>query len=399
MRVLCLDIEGGYGGSSRSLYFFLKHMDRARVTPEVWCKREGPVTGLYEALGIPCRVEPAMPKFTSVPRLSRNLYLTGRGLWDSWRAGDFLDRLAEAARERFDLVHFNHEGLYHLAHRLRGRVGSPATMHVRTRPPAGPFARFQARTMCRSVDRLVYITENEREHVRALGGQCPGEVVYNIVEPPGQNAEPWPGLPRDKFLVASISNFSHTRGVHLLADLAGALRAMGRDDVHFVVAGSMDVPRSFPGELGAVARRGGNFADYVGERGLAGMFTFLGHVGEPERVLAACPALVKLELGLCPWSRDILEAMAFGRAVVTVGEYETFVSPGETGIMLPRFDAPEMARRLAALADDPALAERLGRAARERVAALCDGPSRAADLAAVWEDAVTGRDATTGGRR
>ena len=28
IRVLCLDIEGGYGGSSRSLYFSLQNMDR-----------------------------------------------------------------------------------------------------------------------------------------------------------------------------------------------------------------------------------------------------------------------------------------------------------------------------------------------------------------------------------
>ena len=65
MRVLCLDIEGGFGGSSRSLYYLLKHLDRGRVAPTVWCRKPGPIQERYEALGIPVAVMPEI--VTPVP--------------------------------------------------------------------------------------------------------------------------------------------------------------------------------------------------------------------------------------------------------------------------------------------------------------------------------------------
>ena len=66
MRVLCLDIEGGYGGSSRSLYKSLRYMDRGMAEPYVWCNRDGPIVSRYHNIGISCRHSPQMPKSTSV---------------------------------------------------------------------------------------------------------------------------------------------------------------------------------------------------------------------------------------------------------------------------------------------------------------------------------------------
>jgi len=89
LRVLCLDIEGGHGGSSRSLVELLRHVDRAAVAPEVWCRRDGPTRARLEALGLPVRIAPDMPKVSSLPRLSRNLAVYGRFALDWARAGGF----------------------------------------------------------------------------------------------------------------------------------------------------------------------------------------------------------------------------------------------------------------------------------------------------------------------
>ena len=77
LRVLCLDIEGGYGGSSRSLFESIRHLDRDRVSPEVWCGREGPIQVRYRALDVPCRTV-SWPRYSALPRLSRNLLGWGR---------------------------------------------------------------------------------------------------------------------------------------------------------------------------------------------------------------------------------------------------------------------------------------------------------------------------------
>jgi glycosyltransferase involved in cell wall biosynthesis len=212
-------------------------------------------------------------------------------------------------------------------------------------------------------------------------------VIYNIVTS-SLDAKPHPQVPADhRFRIACLSNYSWSRGLDRLAEVAKHLMMKGRHDVLFVMAGDMGLSRSLPGELGSVARAGGTLGDYVARRGVGDMFLFLGHVTEPEGVLAACHALVKPTRENNPWGRDILEALAAGRPVLTCGAYDRFVESGVTGVLQPEFDAGALAAEIARLADDRGLAARMGRAGRERVLALCDGKARAAELLDLWEGA------------
>ncbi len=384
MRVLCLDIEGGYGGSSRSLFESIRHLP-PEATVEVWCRQQGPVRERYEMLGVTCRVSPDMPHFSSLPRLSRNLYVFSRFLMSWRRSGRFRAQLAEAAKH-FDLVHFNHEGLFLLACWLRRRAGAsmPLTMHIRTHLPSALFSRWQYRRAVDACDRFVYITENEQRRVAQLVGRsAPGTVIYNIVAPPA--VQPRADLIADpRFKVVAVSNYAFIRGIDRLIDVAAALKARGRTDVLFVIAGRMTLPRSLSGELGQVARAGGDLADFARESDVAEMFKFLGHVSEPENVILACDLLAKPTREYNPWGRDILEAMAFGKPAISVGTYDRFVENGVTGILHAEFDAEQWADEIVRLADDRAQLAALGRAAQERVLKLSDGPSRARDLRDFW---------------
>ena len=391
LRVLCLDIEGGHGGSSRSLFQALKHMDREAAAVEVWCRRPGPVQEWYAALGIPCRVEPDMPKVTAVPRLSRNLYMQAVHLRDAFRSRGFRARLA-AASAAVSAVHLNHESLAGLAAWLRPHTRAAIVVHNRTMLPDNWFARRQVRLMQAGADRLVFITANEEANVRRLGCGTPGEVIHNAAEIPDRMPEPFPGIPLDgRLRVACLSNYSWGRGLDRLVDVAQELRQLGREDVLFVLAGDMGLTAALPGELGRIGARGGSLADYAQARGVAGYFRFLGHVSEPERVLAACAALAKPTREHNPWGRDILEALALGRPVLTVGSCATFVRNGETGVLQPEFSARGMAEALAGLADAPDRIGEMGRRAVAVIRDLCSGPDRAADLVRAWRAAAESR--------
>ena len=67
-------------------------------------------------------------------------------------------------------------------------------------------------------------------------------------------------------------------------------------------------------------------------------------------------------------SRVILEAMAAGRPVVgtAVGGTPELIEDGVTGLLVPRHDPAALAAACERLLDDPALAARLGDAARQR---------------------------------
>lgn len=390
IRVLCLDIEGGHGGSSRSLFASLSHLDRDAVTPEVWCRRKGWIVDAYERREIPCLVRPDMPKTSSLPRFSRNLVAYGRYALDWMRSSDFRARLLARANE-VDVVHMNHEALFGLTAWLKRHSATPVCQHLRTNLIDTPFARWQTRLLARA-DYRVFITANEEATYRRLGGQGPGAVIFNIADPPPSDVVPHPAVPADgRLSVACLSNYSWVRGIDRLVDVAAALAGRGRGDIRFVVAGDMRLPRSLPGRLGEIGRRGGSLADWAEERGLADMFLFLGHVPAPEQVLAACQVLIKPTREANPWGRDIIEALAAGCPVLTVGTFAEFVETGVTGVLQPEFDASALAAQLIRLADDRELCGRWGAAGQQRIARLCNGPSRAAELAGIWQMLAEGR--------
>lgn len=385
LRVLCLDIEGGYGGSSRSLFESIRHLGPGEAAVEVWCCREGPIQPRYQAIGVTTRVTPTMPRFSALPRLSRNINAAARAALAFRRAGTFLEELRREAA-RFDVIHFNHEALFPVARWLRRRTEQPMTMHIRTNLVDTPFARFQTRTIAQTVDHLVFITENEAETFRRLGGRPQAaSVIYNAVDALASAPACHPAVLHDgRFKIACLSNYSYTRGLDRLVDVADALARRGRQ-VLFVMAGHMTLTGSMPGLLGELGRRGGSLADFVAARGQAEMFQFLGHVPDPEAVLAACDALAKPTRENNPWGRDTLEALALGKPVLTCGRYAAFVEDGVTGILQAEFDAGALADAITRLDDDRAWAGRLGEAGRARVRALCDGHARASDLLAVWQ--------------
>ena len=406
MRVLCLDHEGGYGGSSRSLFHLIQNMDRSALDVEVWCRRAGPIRERYAAIGVPVRVVPDMFEVSTVYRLSRNVLLFGQALGQLWRAGRLRRDLVAAVNGRFDVVHFNHPNLFLLARWLRPRTRIPFTMHVRVmledlyegtggkrvsdfvnRHTSAAIARWQTRTMARCIDWFAFITDNERESFMRLGGYGPGKVIYNVADSREEAFPPHPDIPRDgRFKIASLENFRWSRGTDRLADIAEALAKRGRRDFLFIVAGEMALSGMLKGGLGAAARAGGNFTDYVEKRGLADYFLFLGHVASPEQVLAGSDVLVSLTRRVGPWGRAVIEAMTAARPVVAVGRWDRFVQHEVTGIVHERFDAGVFAQELIRLADNRERCAAMGATGRERVRRLCNGPDRAAELFAVWEN-------------
>jgi glycosyltransferase involved in cell wall biosynthesis len=365
-------------------------MDRSAVAPTVWCAREGPIVARYAALCVACQAMPLMPRFTALPRLSRNLYGLTRVALAFRRARPFLAQLLRAANES-DMVHLNHESLSLLARWLKRRSATPIVMHVRTNLVDSPIARCQTRIMAGSADRLVFITENERDNFIRLGGDAArGQVIYNIARAPDEATTPHPAVPQDgRFTIATLANFALVRGTDRLLEVAAELKRRGRRDIRLVVAGDMRLRGRLPRDLKTANPSASSLDQLAKARGLDDVMLFLGHVAEPERVLAACQALLRLSRGDDPWGRDVIEALAAGLPVIATGRYDRFVETGVTGALLHPYSAAEAARAVIALADDRIKAAALGAAGQARVLSLCDGRARAADLLGVWRAAAS----------
>ena len=388
LRVLCLDIEGGHGGSSRSLFNSLSYLDRDKVDVDVWCRKKGAIKDRYRSIDISVDVTIEMPKISSLPRISRNLFFLVLFFLRDWPySRKFRQKLLKKSGD-YDLIHCNHESLYWLARWIKKNLGIPITMHKRTNLCPSVFAYFQMRMISKYVSGIVFITENERNNFKKLGGNIlHSKVIYNIVPVVKKNLLPLEEIPNNnRFKICTLANYSYSRGIDRLIDIALNLKNIGRDEFLFVIAGDISLPRSLPGQLGSIARNGGDLSDYANKMGVGKMFLFLGHVAEPEKVLSACHVLIRPSREYNPWGRDVLEALSFGLPVIATGTYDKFVENGVTGFIFDEFNAQKISECIVKLSQDKKLVEEMGKQGKRRVQDLCNGPNRARDLLRIWQE-------------
>jgi glycosyltransferase involved in cell wall biosynthesis len=342
----------------------------------------------YRRHGIPVTVAPWLPLWRAQPTIRETLAQLARALTATWKARANLRALSRRVNEEFDVVHLNYESLFPVAAWLRTCTRKPLVQHCRARLRRTPWGRLHARLISRLASTFVFITENERAHFLSLGGKD-GTVIHNPKPMTTPDMPPPPILPNDgRLRVGCFSNYSHDRGVDRAVEIATALKRAGRTDIVFVMAGDMTLHRSDPGLLGEIAKRNGTLADYARASDVSDMFIFTGHVSRPEALMRGCDVIVKLSRFDEPWGRDVIEAMSLGKPVLATGTWQGFIENGRCGFLIAPFSPGTFSEKLALLADQRELVERMGGRARSRIDALCDPAARADDLVAVWRSAA-----------
>jgi glycosyltransferase involved in cell wall biosynthesis len=388
--VLYLDVEGGWGGSSRSLYYLIEALDRSAFAPVVLLRKAGPVEERYRAIGVDCRVVPEMPSFRPGDRKNAIAFMLYA--WKLRKLPALLRRLALIVAERdIRLLHINHESLVLTGALIAKRFDLPWVGHVRTLLTPGWFARRVHRLMARAASHVIFITEPNRAHFRMLSGNRfdaeRTSVVHNIIPIPDEAAQPLPTLtePPERFRVLSLTNFSPSRGVDRIVDVAEALQRRREARFAFYLCGRPALTSALTGRAAPYYE---SIVSRVNRSGLDGIVFFPGHVSEPERALATCDALIKLTRQANPWGRDIIEALAAGVPVLTVGSFEDFVTNGVNGFIDKSFDAERMADHLMALADSSEMRQAMHKANRQKARMLFAGEARARDVAAIYRSVL-----------
>ncbi|HEU5216323.1 MAG TPA: glycosyltransferase family 4 protein [Gaiellaceae bacterium] len=246
-------------------------------------------------------------------------------LLSMWRA------LRRAARDA-DLVHA-HWLLTAAVARFGGR---PFLVTLHGSGSAGRFSDVElardrprlVRALLRPAAAVICVSETVAEGLRSVG-------LEPVVIPNGVRVPAEVGAPAEPAEVLYVGRLSPEKNVDTLVEAVG--------DLNLVVAGDGPLRERVPNALGAVPH------------------------AEVERLLERASVLV------APCEREgfglaAAEAMAFGRPVVAAagGALLELVSDGETGLLVPPRDAPALREAVERLLADPALRERLGRAAHER---------------------------------
>ena len=168
------------------------------------------------------------------------------------------------------------------------------------------------------------------------------------------------GVGRGEAYFLFIGMLRYYKGLHFLIDAAR------RVDARIVIVGTGPEGEALHGH----ARECG-----------AGNVVFAGHVSDAEKValLQRCRALVlPSHLRSEAYGMVLIEAAMFGRPLVSceIGTGTSFVNAHEqSGFVVAPCDPEALGRAMATLLADEALADRLGRGARERYERLFSGPA------------------------
>ncbi len=237
------------------------------------------------------------------------------------------------------------------------------------------------RRMYAAATRIVTVGDGYRRKL-AERGVAPGrvEVVPNGVDlatfrsgADGSRVRSEFGL-GDAFVCAYVGTIGMSCGLDVVLRAGRLLRERGRDDVRFLLVGD-----------GAVRER---LQRQAGEAGLPNV-VFTGRLDKrrmPEVLAAADACLVHLarsELFTTVLPSKIFEAAAMARPIVlgVQGFAAELVSDAEAGLCIEPENEQDLVEAVLRLADDPALARRLGAAGRAEIAARYDYDELAARYA------------------
>jgi glycosyltransferase involved in cell wall biosynthesis len=337
--VLHIDIEGGFGGSSRSLFELASRLEPEKLHPVVVHKLHGPVEEWYAGVGIPSIHQQHIPQFVPRKRNSWKIFLV--------KIPEFLYALHayRALRKiiktnRISVVHLNYEGLWLIALLLRLNPGLKIISHCRTVLPDNLWSRFLVRILEKCVQHVFFISPNERDaflrHSRDLKSHS---VLWNIARPvfPLPIEERW----RSKRIVV-LSNIDPQKGIDRCLDLAESLIEAGLSDFRIEIFG---MARS----ASAYVRR---LEQDIQRRSLGDMVQLMGFTKAPEAELKSAFCLLRPSLDSDPWGRDVIEAVSAGIPVLATGAFEGVVVHRRTGFLFEPFDPVSMAATIQELSTD-----------------------------------------------
>jgi glycosyltransferase involved in cell wall biosynthesis len=216
------------------------------------------------------------------------------------------------------------------------------------------------RLAARWCDRLITVSDHQRDWALRLGIGQPGQVVSIPNGVPtsrvqtdraeaGVRAEL--GVGPGQFLILSTGRLAEQKGLEHLIRAAAMLREE-LPELKIALAGSGPLERPL--------------RELVSELGVGGIVSFLGLRSDVGDLLAAADLVVLPSLweGL---SISLLEAMAAGKAVVTtdIGANREVTNHGEVGVLVPPKDSVALAAAIRSAVADRARLVELGRRARE----------------------------------
>ncbi|OGY50284.1 MAG: hypothetical protein A3J65_04615 [Candidatus Buchananbacteria bacterium RIFCSPHIGHO2_02_FULL_45_11b] len=134
------------------------------------------------------------------------------------------------------------------------------------------------------------------------------------------------------------------------------------------------------------------WSDFAKNSGLAGWVKFIGQIEHEDLVnyYAACDFIVNSSTSES-FGKIFVEAAACDKPAIatsTTGSREIIID-GQTGLLSPLGDSPALAKNILRFLNNPALAQNMGRAAKESVSKRFDGGINTREIINFWRELIS----------
>jgi glycosyltransferase involved in cell wall biosynthesis len=352
IKVLKFLTHFGVGGTERQFVYTTAGLDRSRFDVRVGClARIGPFMKDVEALDVPISVYPTHSMYS----------------YQTLRAQVRFAR--QIRRDGVQVVHAY--GFYPNLFAILPAVVGTKSVTIASVRDMGVFSdrhKFKILSQalaCRLADCIVANSNAVREWLMKLGlGRYNIQVIPNGIPIPRRRDQKDPSPIRSEFnldptspLIAVVGRLVRTKGVEFFLDAAASIAARF-PSVRFLIVGDSCVEPQYRVELEQRAR----------DLNLAGKVIFAGQRSDVPEIMREIDISVLPSLSES-FSNTLLESMANGLPAIAtnVGGNPEIVSDGVNGLLVPPKDPAALSRAMVQLLEDPALAQRLGNEAREKV--------------------------------
>ena len=154
---LHLDTEGGWGGSSISLYKIISNLDKNKFKPIVICRKEGPIIKKYKFKNIKVYKNPYLYSFSPKPLISNfKLFLTTIPQFLFFFRGIY--KLVNVIKKnQIQIIHLNFEGFFLVGLFLKIFIKQPFIVHYRSTIPISSFSHKVISYIISKFHRLFHI--------------------------------------------------------------------------------------------------------------------------------------------------------------------------------------------------------------------------------------------------
>ncbi len=345
MKILHLDSEGGFGGSSRSLQFLTCELAKQEVEIEVWHAKKGPSNNKLIKLGVNSHINKNIVSIIPLPKnnIKNILLLLPRLL----RLFKLRAQIIEASP---DILHLNYNGLLPICFLLRRKgYKNKIIVHTRTIIPNNYFGKLFVK-LYKYVDENICISEKENNQLKEVNkyifSQITSLIIYNCASELLLRTKL--KFPKKKYKVIFLGTIDYVRAPDRIIELALTTKKMNLPVIYYIYGN--EGFKSWFSKKNLINHR--YIKKQILDKNLGKVVFFRGFTDNPDKAITESDILIRpSRKGDC-WGRDIIEAMSAGLFVISTGSEQIFIKDNFNGLLIGTWNTKKVALKIKKYIED-----------------------------------------------